>query len=367
MQLVQWKNEHRYYTKPLNLFVFLTIQAFSSLSCETLQTSVEMANETTELDNYNRAYIAVETVIGISAVLGNILVIWAVKLNKSLQNTTFFFIVSLAFADLAVGVLVMPLAIVVSLGKPLHFHSCLFMCCLIIILTNASILSLLAISIDRYLRIKISTRYKIVITPRRICLSIWCVWIISFLLGLIPMFGWNNRSNLKDEERDYLNCKFLSVIRMDYIVYFNIIGWVFFPLIVMLALYIEIFYLIRKQLTKSTSSNGVFFGKEYKTAKSLALVLLLFALSWLPLSILNCLIYFSPNIVMYKAFRPASFTAILLSHANSAMNPIIYAFKIKKFKDTFIQIIKTYFLHRRMLTEDSSGEHTLDEITQERS
>ncbi|KAM3933133.1 adenosine receptor A3-like [Leptodactylus fuscus] len=325
-----------------------------------------MANDTTDLDYYSKAYIAVETVIGISSVLGNILVIWAVKQNPSLQNTTFFFIVSLAFADLAVGILVMPLAIVVSLGKYLHFYSCLFMCCLLIILTNASILSLLAISIDRYLRVKIPTRYKSVITPRRICISIWCVWIVSLVVGLVPMFGWNKRSELKHE--NYLKCKFESVIKMDYMVYFNIFGWVFLPLLIMLALYIEIFYLIRQHLAKGTSNTkgkGMFYGKEYKTAKSLALVLLLFALSWLPLSIINCLILFRPSIKDSSVFLPAIHTAILLSHANSAMNPIIYAYKIKKFKESYIQIIKAYILHRVMLTESSSGEHTLDEISQE--
>ncbi|XP_075706850.1 adenosine receptor A3 [Rhinoderma darwinii] len=327
-----------------------------------------MANETTDLDHYSKAYIAVESVIGISAVLGNIMVIWAVKLNPSLQNTTFFFIVSLAFADLAVGILVMPLAIVISLGKHLHFYSCLFMCCLLIILTNASILSLLAISIDRYLRVKIPTRYKSVITPRRICISIWCVWIVSLVVGLVPMFGWNNRSKLKDEEKSYMKCEFLSVMSMDYMVYFNIFGWVFLPLLIMLALYIEIFYLIRKHLAKGTSNakgKGIFYGKEYKTAKSLSLVLLLFALSWLPLSILNCLILFSPAIKYSSVFQPAIFIAILLSHANSAMNPIIYAFKIKKFKESYIQIIKAYILHRVILTDSSSGDHTLDEISQE--
>eukprot|EP00079_Xenopus_tropicalis_P033276 XP_017947047.1 PREDICTED: adenosine receptor A3-like [Xenopus tropicalis] len=117
-----------------------------------------MANETSDTATYSAIYIGVETVIGISAVLGNILVIWAVRLNPSLQNTTFYFIVSLALADLAVGFLVMPLAIVLSLGMHFHFHACLFICCLIIILTNASILSLLAIAVDRYLRIKIPTR-----------------------------------------------------------------------------------------------------------------------------------------------------------------------------------------------------------------
>ncbi|XP_073413378.1 adenosine receptor A3 [Dendrobates tinctorius] len=327
-----------------------------------------MANATTYLDPYSQAYIAIETVIGISAVLGNILVIWAVKVNRSLQNTTFFFIVSLAFADLAVGILVMPLAIVISLGKEFHFYSCLFMCCLMIILTNASILSLLAISIDRYLRVKIPTRYKSVITLRRIYVSICCVWIVSLIVGLVPMFGWNNRSKLRDEEKNYLKCEFERVMRMDYMVYFNIFGWVFLPLLIMVGLYIEIFYLIRKHLAKGTSNakgKGMFYGKEYKTAKSLSIVLLLFLLSWMPLSIINCLILFSPSIKQSSVFQPAIFFAILLSHANSAMNPIIYAFQIKKFKDSYIQIIKEYLLHRVRLAESSSDEHTLDEISQE--
>ncbi|XP_018415252.1 PREDICTED: adenosine receptor A3-like [Nanorana parkeri] len=322
---------------------------------------LEMANKT-DL-SYSTAYIAVETVIGISAILGNILVIWAVKINSSLQNTTFFFIVSLAFADLAVGVLVMPLAIIVSLGMVLPFYSCLFMCCLMVILTNASILSLLAVSIDRYLRIKIPTRYKIVITPRRICLSIWLVWIVSVLVGLVPMFGWNKKSN-----SDYLACQFLSVMRMDYMVYFSIFGWVFLPMIIILALYIEIFYLIRKHIRKNmsnTRSRGIFYGREYKTAKSLALVFLLFAISWLPLSILNCYLYFTQGTKHSSALKWFISVAILLSHANSAMNPIVYAFKIKKFKDSYTQIIRTYILHRVMISESSSGEHTLDEISQE--
>ncbi|XP_072281673.1 adenosine receptor A3-like [Pyxicephalus adspersus] len=320
-----------------------------------------MANETDLVSS--TSYIAVETLIGISAILGNILVIWAVKLNSSLQNTTFFFIVSLAFADLAVGFLVMPLAIIVSLGMELPFYSCLFMCCLLIILTNASILSLLAVSIDRYLRIKIPTRYKIVITSRRICLSIWFVWIVSVLVGLVPMFGWNKKSN-----SGYLKCQFLSVISMDYMIYFNIFGWVFLPMLVILALYIEIFYLIRKHIKKNTTntkSKGVFYGKEYKTAKSLALVFFLFAISWLPLSIFNCYIYFNGGTEYSRTFKLLLNVAILLSHANSAMNPIVYAFKIKKFKDSYTQIIRTYIFHKPMVSDSSSGERTLDEISQD--
>ncbi|XP_019812399.2 adenosine receptor A3 isoform X6 [Bos indicus] len=114
-------------------------------------------------------YISVEILIGLCAIVGNVLVIWVVKLNPSLQTTTFYFIVSLALADIAVGVLVMPLAIVISLGVTIHFYSCLLMTCLLMIFTHASIMSLLAIAVDRYLRVKLTVRSRIPKAPG----SIW--------------------------------------------------------------------------------------------------------------------------------------------------------------------------------------------------
>lgn len=110
------------------------------------------------LSSLDGIYIGTEGLVALVATLGNVLVMWVVRLNAAFQNTTLYFIASLALADVAVGLLVVPLAIVVSLGIPLPAHSCLFMCCLLLVFTNASILSLLAIAIDRYLRVKLPTR-----------------------------------------------------------------------------------------------------------------------------------------------------------------------------------------------------------------
>lgn len=104
-------------------------------------------------------YISIETAIALVSVLGNVLVVLVVYVNRALRNTTFFFIVSLAVADIAVGLLVIPLAIVISLGLKTQFYTCLFLSCLLLIFTQSSILSLLAIAIDRYLRVKIPTKY----------------------------------------------------------------------------------------------------------------------------------------------------------------------------------------------------------------
>ncbi|KFQ94925.1 Adenosine receptor A3, partial [Nipponia nippon] len=237
-------------------------------------------------------YIGTECLVALFATLGNILVIWVVKLNLTLQNTTLYFIVSLALADIAVGILVMPLAIVVSLGISVRFYTCLFMCCLMVVFTNASILSLLAIAIDRYLRVKLPTRYKLIITERRVWWALGFCWSVSLLVGLVPMFGWNNR---EPRNSDFLRCQFASVMRMDYMVYFGFFTWTLVPLLIMCALYIEIFYIIRTKLRQGTTNArgaGGFYGQEFKTAKSLALVLFLFAISWLPLCIINCVSYF---------------------------------------------------------------------------
>ncbi|XP_004473660.2 adenosine receptor A3 isoform X2 [Dasypus novemcinctus] len=298
-----------------------------------------MAVNSTTLSLAKATYISVEILIGLCAIVGNVLVIWVVKLNPSLQTTTFYFITSLALADIAVGVLVMPLAIVISLGLKVHFYSCLFMTCLVLIFTHASIMSLLAIAVDRYLRVKLTVRYKRVTTQRRIWLALGLCWLVSFLVGVTPMLGWNMKLTRKDNRSDtLLPCEFTAVMRMDYMVYFSFLTWIFIPLVVMCAIYLDIFCIIRKKLNQNFSSSketGAFYGREFKTAKSLFLVLFLFAVSWLPLSITNCLIYFN-----VKVPPPLLYLGILLSHANSMMNPIIYAYKIKKFKETYLLILK---------------------------
>ncbi|NXX17761.1 AA3R protein, partial [Podargus strigoides] len=298
-------------------------------------------NDSLELSSLDGIYIGTECLVALFATVGNVLVIWVVKLNSTFQNTTLYFIGSLALADVAVGVLVMPLAIVVSLGVRVHFYTCLFMCCLMVVFTNASVLSLLAIAIDRYLRVKLPTRYKIITTERRVWWVLGLCWAVSLLVGLVPMFGWNKSA---ERNSDLLRCRFTSVMRMDYMVYFGFFTWILVPLLVMCALYGEIFHIIRTKLSQGTTSvrgAGVFYGQEFKTAKSLALVLFLFAISWLPLCIINCVSYFYPECQIPPYLM---YLGILLSHANSAMNPIIYACKIKKFKNTYLLILRTYVL-----------------------
>lgn len=73
------------------------------------------------------------------------------------------------------------------------------------------------------------------------------------------MLGWNNLRTLRDNGSEItddllVTCEFETVISMDYMVYFNFFGWVLPPLLLMLAIYVEIFYMIHKQLNKKAST-----------------------------------------------------------------------------------------------------------------
>ncbi|XP_068585565.1 adenosine receptor A2b isoform X2 [Cebidichthys violaceus] len=314
----------------------------------------------------NPFYIVIEVVIAVLSISGNVLVCWAVAINTTLKNATNYFLVSLAVADILVGCLAIPFAITISIGIHLDFYGCLFLACFVLVLTQSSIFSLLAIAIDRYLAVKIPLRYKELMTGKTAREIIAILWILSFVIGLIPFFGWNlkykscrNGSSGSDNTTSggdsvqscKFKCYFESVVDMHYMVYFNFFVCVLPPLLIMLGIYLKIFTVARKQLRQielkcvgnGDSHHHGLLQKEIRAAKSLSIIVGLFAVCWLPVHILNCLtLFYEPEnneIVMY--------VAIILSHANSAVNPIIYAYRIQDFRNTFRKILTQHFLCRR--------------------
>uniref|UniRef100_A0A3Q3JI67 Adenosine receptor A2 n=1 Tax=Monopterus albus TaxID=43700 RepID=A0A3Q3JI67_MONAL len=291
-------------------------------------------------------YIGLELVIACLAVVGNILVCWAVCLNSNLQSITNYFVVSLAVADIAVGLLAIPFAITISIGLCTSFYGCLFITCFVLVVTQSSIFSLLAIAVDRYIAIENPLRYNSLMTGQRAGGIIALCWLLSAGIGLTPVLGWNSSSNSCSE--GMTECLFESVISMDYMIYFNFFGCVLVPLIVMLVIYAHIFKAAQRQLRQLTSSSKSSYStlqKELHAAKSLAIIVGLFALCWLPVHIINCV-----NHLCQDCKRPHIWVlniAIILSHANSVLNPIIYAYCIQEFRQTFRKILHQHLLGRR--------------------
>ncbi|XP_072163605.1 adenosine receptor A2b-like [Diadema setosum] len=289
---------------------------------------------------YIIAGLATEIPIAIAATFGNFLVIWAVYYNKRLRSVTNYYIVSLAIADMLVGFFAIPFALATNAGLPQdNFYACLFTNSFVVALTQSSIFGLLAVALDRYFAVTRPLRYRRVATSRCALMILLSTWVLAFIIGLTPLFGWNMG------KPDHGFCIFVEHIDLKYMVYFNFFGFVLPPLVVMLFVYVKIFQVVRIQyaaisrtvvgsqddMSRRRSRLAV---KEGNAAKLLAIVILLFAISWLPLHVMNCIsLLWQP--VPYEVLLPA----IILSHANSAMNPILYAFSNREFRRTFHKLI----------------------------
>lgn len=156
-------------------------------------------------------------------------------------------------------------------------------------------------------------------------------------------------------------CLFEGVVTLDYMVYFNFLGCVLVPLVLMLVIYAQIFKAARRQLrlmmrkvtqtsvpagqTSPSGSCRSILQKEVHAAKALAIIVGLFAVCWLPLHIINCF-----NFLCQNCGRPHIWVmniAIILSHANSVVNPFIYAYRIREFRLTFRRILYRHILGQR--------------------
>lgn len=140
-----------------------------------------------EIEKYNLGYIIpMFTLLLISSIVGtflNFLILLAVWRTPSLQTPSMLLLCSLAFSDFLIGALVQP-SIAITLIA-IHLRWCNAVQVLFNInvtsgysLVAVSLLTLIVISVDRYLAISERLRYKIIVTKRRIFLVVSSMWII---------------------------------------------------------------------------------------------------------------------------------------------------------------------------------------------
>ncbi|GCC29056.1 hypothetical protein chiPu_0007493 [Chiloscyllium punctatum] len=125
---------------------------------------------------------------------GNSLLILLIFTQRSLRNTSNYFLVSLFMSDLMVGLVVMPPAMLNELygrwvleGELCSvWYSFDVMCC------SASILNLCVISLDRYFLIISPLKYKLRMTSCRALFLIFTTWTLAALASFLPIeMGWH--------------------------------------------------------------------------------------------------------------------------------------------------------------------------------
>ncbi|XP_045210976.2 muscarinic acetylcholine receptor M3-like [Mercenaria mercenaria] len=126
--------------------------------------------------------------ITITTIVGNVLVLVAVKMNKKLQTTFNYYIVNLAITDVAVAITAMSfMATHTFLGYwPFGEVLCAIWIFFDYGMTFVSVFTLLLISVDRFWSVKWSVHYRKYHTKRKCIISIVCVWLFMLVLWVPP-------------------------------------------------------------------------------------------------------------------------------------------------------------------------------------
>ena len=277
--------------------------------------------------------------IVVVAVVGNLMVCYAIITNKSLhRNPTNMFIFSLAFSDLLTVSLAVPFDIEAIILQGAWRHSealCQAWITIYLTAVPTSILTLLAVSVDRYKSLSDPLNHRFMTRKSALIISI-LIWLYSFLFALIPIMGWR----LYDEFVFDGVCYF--PFTKEYITLSSVLNFIL-PLLITCGIYIKIYLIARthegtfvgetSRKLRSNEENKV-YTRNKQAAKTISIFVAAFFFCWIP--------FFSISIAstlcepcVKKIPHEANVVLLMFGYLNSALNPFLFAFRNSKFQATF--------------------------------
>lgn len=298
------------------------------------------------------------SLVMLMSILGNLLVMTAVCKDRQLRKIkTNYFIVSLAFADLLVSVLVMPFGAIELVTQHWIYGDtfCLVRTALDVLLTTASILHLCCIALDRYYAICCQPLvYRNKMTPLRVALMIGGCWSIPTFISFLPiMQGWNSigidhliEQRRHSEGSNSTSCIFM--VNKPYALTCSVVAF-YIPLVLMVLAYQRIYITARAhalqisilQRAGGGGGGGIDHQRnhrmrtETKAAKTLCIIMGCFCLCWAPFFVTNVVDPF----IDYAVPEQLWIACLWLGYINSMLNPILYAFLNKSFRRAFLIIL----------------------------
>lgn len=296
------------------------------------------------------------------SLVGNTGVLLVIRLYKNLRTIPNCFIASLAVADLLYAIFGTTALVVTAAADKWVFGDTY---CNFIGVTNtwfctASIWTLVAISINRYLALTKSLKLQ-VFTYKKVFSMLLGIWILSLTLSLAPLLGWNRiiiGTNYCLFDGMYETSYPFVLISLDFVV----------PAVALPIFYFKIFSYIKRHQRKMShityrfsskpflnSSNTVTTIKhspnifdqmqisetrrEIRVTFMLLVVVITFYICWIPFLIGSILYVFDTE---SRNFDLLTF-GIVVASMNGAINPFIYAILGNNFRKAFKDISYKFF------------------------
>ena len=304
-------------------------------------------------------------------ILGNGLVCLALYRQPHIRKVTYYPILSLAFADLLCGAIAMPAYIAKKhvVGGWKEGVVCDIFRFSYFFTEYASVVSLTAISLERFISVKMPVKHRMWLTKRKMTAALVVSWFDAAIVSVLPFF-WQK----KDEKEP---CRYNPTKEWSMMV---ILVNVFFPFLIMLCCHVfTVSYALRvsrrarkpkavdeametvlgaSRHTSLERKDAIAAKRERDVTCTLGMVVGAFVICWGPSSF-----YYFIGMVCPQCFGPSFkqvkqiFNAVvkLLTFANSCLNPLIYCWLNQSLRSAFYHSLLGKKERRRRMILSSQG------------
>ncbi|XP_078684119.1 adenosine receptor A2b-like [Branchiostoma floridae x Branchiostoma belcheri] len=293
------------------------------------------------LDENKKVGIASASV-GTVALLMNVVVLSGVLKNHQLSKPMYMFVANLATADCVAGLFSFFFCACFQL-ELLPPRTMLGLYCTFFLVLVSSAVGVVLLSGDRYLSIIHPIFYQTRMSGRHVAVSLGIAWPACVLVCLSPLMGWNCYSGTK-------TCLKISVMPASYVILINTI--LLTAVVIVVFVNVRIFIELKQRFSRTRPPENPqdnlpaarrreqrVAARQYRQLQTVwkmqvtvVIIAAVFIIFWLPICIgsVRQLVCFASADCETKA-RP--YWGFLIALCNSAINPVIYALRLKKIRE----------------------------------
>lgn len=320
-------------------------------------------------------------IVMVLGIIGNLMVPLVVFRGKDMRNSTNIFLVNLSVADLCVLLICTPTVLVeVNSGPqvwPLGEHMCKAVPFVELTVAHASVLTILAISFERYYAICEPLRAGYVCTKARatfLCLLAWvaaalCTSPIIWVSQYREMRVKETRSD--QDARNFVPVCLTMADNTATVVFFLLLVLLFYivPLLILLILYAFIIRHLMPDPSASNTSDTYHARAKKHVITMLMSVVVSFFVCLSPYRILIFYIIVAPAEQIVAIDRDTFFALLnfsrIMFYLHSALDPILYNLMSSKFRKGFLGLCR--LTGCRTGSSKSTGTRRTDTTEQEQN
>ena len=276
--------------------------------------------------------------IVILGILGNSLILVVISRTQRLKGKGHALIANLALADTLQSANLFFMFVAIAYGGKWVFGDavCQIHAFLTVEFVLVSMLTLCAISLNRYFMIVRPNLYQSIFKRSRMRIIIALIWILPLAFAIPPMFGW---SRFEFQEGKSL-CLFKFSFSVSYAILL-VTTITTTPLLIILYCYYQIFIIVgahsnRMEERMRNGPGTTASIEEIRITRTLAVVIASYCVCFLPATVINFIEMVDPDLHIPSWLDLSSMILVMANHAN---NPLIYGLLNRQYRNAFKAIV----------------------------